>query len=243
MINTYAIRRAQPRCWLVVGASLLLVALCGATAEGSDTSTISNSSDGSSYILVSGDSAVGLGALEDLSTARDLRDTAGEEFLWARRNGKTWIVRDAAVLSQAHQALDVKRHLAEGQEALGTDQRSLGEQQSELGNRQLAIAKEQRELERQSDDLKAQIANASRQQKADLETKLRAVKEKHRELDSQQSELGRQQAELGKQQAELGQKQGALGRKHGENAKDAEPRLRALLDDAIGKGLAQEVTQ
>jgi bla regulator protein blaR1 len=61
------------------------------------------------------------------------------------------------------------------------------------------------------------------------------------ELGRQQGELGRQQGELGKQQGELGRQQGLLGQEQARLAKIAQVQIKALLADAIRRGLARRV--
>jgi hypothetical protein len=61
------------------------------------------------------------------------------------------------------------------------------------------------------------------------------------ELGRKQDELGGRQGELGKQQGELGKRQGDLGREQARLAELAKPQFRALLDEAIRRGLARRV--
>jgi hypothetical protein len=60
-------------------------------------------------------------------------------------------------------------------------------------------------------------------------------------LGRQQCELGRQQAALGEQQAALGRQQAALGREQARAAELAQPQFRALVNEALKRGLAQRV--
>jgi hypothetical protein len=61
------------------------------------------------------------------------------------------------------------------------------------------------------------------------------------DIARQQGELGRRQAELGTQQAALGQRQAELGRQQARLAELALPQIRALVDEAIRRGVAQRV--
>jgi hypothetical protein len=61
------------------------------------------------------------------------------------------------------------------------------------------------------------------------------------ELAIQQGELGRRQGELGRQQGELGRQQGELGREQERLARIAQDKLRALVADAIRRGISQRV--
>lgn len=108
-------------------------------------------------------------------------------------------------------------------EAIMKPQQDLGElgaQQGELGSRQGALGAEQGRLG-------ARMADSTPRQMA--------------ELGRQQGELGRRQAELGRQQAALGERQAALGREQARLVQLARPQFRALVTEAIRKGLAQRV--
>jgi hypothetical protein len=61
-------------------------------------------------------------------------------------------------------------------------------------------------------------------------------------VGAQQGELGRRQGELGRQQGELGRQQGLLGQEQARLAKEAEVKIRALLADAIRRGVARRIS-
>lgn len=99
-------------------------------------------------------------------------------------------------------------------------QQELGTRQGELGRRQGALGAEQGRLGRLMADARVRELG---------------------ELGRQQGELGRQQAALGQQQAALGEKQAALGREQARLAELARPQFRALVADAIQRGVAQRL--
>ena len=134
-------------------------------------------------------------------------------MLYVREGGTAYVIRDAATLAQV-------RELMRPQTELGKRQGALGEQQGALGGRQGALGAEQGRLG-------AQMANASARRMG--------------ELGRQMGELGRRQAELGKQQAALGARQAELGREQARLAAAAQPRIRALVADAIRRGVAERV--
>ena len=134
-------------------------------------------------------------------------------MLYVRDGGSAYVIRDPAILAQA-------REIMRPQQELGKRQGALGEQQGELGRRQSALGSEQGKLG-------AQMADASARRMS--------------ELGRQQAELGRRQSELGKQQAALGAKQAELGAQQARLAEQAQPKLRALVADAIRRGVAQRV--
>lgn len=169
--------------------------------------------DGDSYILMleSGRSTMMHGSTDDLHRARKLR-LDGQPLLYVRRDGREYVVRDAALLRQAEAIFKPQAELGKKQGELGSRQGALGAQQAELGAQQARLAAQQVGAQGRSEEM-------SRRQD---------------ELGRQQSALGERQAELGRQQAKLGAEQERLGR-------EARAKFRALVDDAIRRGLAQAV--
>lgn len=170
--------------------------------------------DGAAYVLLSpgSRSSTMSGSMDDLRRARALR--AGlEGLLYVRRGGSAFVIRDSATLRRAEA-------IFEPQQALGARQAELGARQAALGHRQARLGAEQGRLGRQQADASPR----------------RAV-----ELGRRQAALGRQQDALGRQQGELGRQQGALGREQHRLSRVADESMRALLAEAIERGLAQRV--
>jgi hypothetical protein len=153
------------------------------------------------------------GSTDDIDRARALR-RGNEALLYVREGGATYVIRDPATLAQA-------RALFRPQEELGARQGELGRRQGELGEQQGKLGAEQGRLG-------ALQANSPPREAAAL-----AI---------QQGELGRRQGELGEQQGELGRQQGELGREQARLAAIAQEKLRALVADALRRGIAQRVS-
>ena len=167
-----------------------------------------------SYVLMTGDDHHSMmsGSTGDYNRARSLR-AGNAPLLYVRQDGAAYVIRDAATLRRA--------------EAIMAPQQELGRRQGELGRQQGALGAQQGRLGAEQGRLGAQMA---------MSTPARM-----RELGAQQGELGRRQGALGAQQAALGQRQAALGREQKRLAEIAQPQFRALLQDAIRRGLAQRV--
>ena len=191
----------------------LLLAIAPAQSVGADTVT-SGSSDRLSYVLFTGndESAMMSGSTDDISRARALR-SGHAPLLYVREGGAAYVIRDPAMLRRAEEIMRPQREL-------GDRQGELGKQQGELGRRQGALGAEQGRLG-------ARMADA----------RVRELDE----LGRQQGELGRQQAALGAQQSELGRRQAELGRQQERAAEIAQPQFRALVSDAVRRGVAQRV--
>lgn len=172
------------------------------------------SADRTSYVLIAAGngSSTMSGSTDDLRRARSLR-SGREALLYVRDGGAAYVIRDAATLRQA--------------EAIFAPQNALGDQQGELGDRQSALGERQSRLGMQQAELGSQQAYAS--------------PKRAEALGRQQEALGRQQDELGRQQNELGRQQEALGREQERLADEANARIRALVEEAVQRGVAQRV--
>jgi hypothetical protein len=191
----------------------LLIAIAPAQAA-SAQSYSTGYSDRLSYVLFAegNNSSMASGTSDDWEGAHRYR-TGTAPMLYARVNGAAYVIRDPAILARA-------RAIMEPQQELGRRQGALGKQQGELGRRQGALGREQGRLGAMMADARMREMGA---------------------LGKQQAALGRQQAELGRQQAALGSRQAELGREQARLAELAQPQIRALIDDAIRRGVAQGV--
>ena len=198
-------------------ALALLAALVGLTMLAYPPAAAAHphqSSDRLSYIFYqSGDRGTTMNAsTDDLRRVAPLR-RGNEALLYVRYEGAAYVIRDAATLRRA--------------EAIFRPQHELGARQGELGSRQGALGRQQAELGREQGRLGRQQAGASPARAA--------------ELSRQQSALGRQQSALGDQQAVLGKQQSALGREQQRLAREGDSKIRALVAEAVRRGLAQRV--
>lgn len=215
------------------------------TAAFSDDSSEQN--DDESFVTVWGDSSTMSGSSKDLAHAKALREKIKGDFIWFRRDGKSYIVRDEATVKQAKEFFAT-------QEELGGRQAQLGKKQSELGAKQAALGKKQAEVSIEVPDLSADLKRVEKElselskpatqedlarlqsEVAEVQAKLAALQGKAGE---QQAVLGQQQAELGARQAELGRQQAELGRDQARVAREAIRNMKKLLDAALSSGLAE----
>ena len=170
--------------------------------------------DRMSYVLYSGGngSSMSSGSSTDFRLAERYR-AGNAPLLYVRQDGAAYVIRDPAILRRAEAIMAPQREL-------GRRQGALGQQQGELGRRQGALGREQGRLGRMMADARVREMG---------------------DIGRQQGELGRQQGELGRQQGALGRRQGELGREQARLARLAEPQFRALVAEAIQRGVAQRV--
>lgn len=195
----------------VLAALFVPATLIGQPAAAADNA---RSGDTLSYVLLSpgSRSATMSGSTDDMHRARALR-SGQEGLLYLRHRGTAYVIRDAATLRRA--------------EAIFTPQKALGAQQGELGSRQAALGQRQAALGMRQAELGFQQAGAS-PRRAD-------------ELGRRQAALGQQQDALGQQQDALGRRQSALGREQERLSREADAKFRALLADAMQRGVAERV--
>jgi bla regulator protein BlaR1 len=211
MLNLSTAKPGQ-RALAFAGALVISLSTVAVTAGPARAAT-SESGHRLSYVLMTGDGDSMMSASSaDYDGARALR-AGGAPLLYVRQNGAAYVIRDPAILRRAEQIM-------QPQQEMGRRQAELGRQQAGLGGQQGAIGAQQGRLG-------AMMA-------ASTPAQMRA-------LGDQQRDLGRRQEALGVQQAALGQRQAALGREQARLAALAEPQFRALLDEAIRRGLARRV--
>ena len=203
--------------------------------------------DAEAYAIVSGGSISMSGGPADMRHAKSLRNKIGGDFIWFRRDGKGYVIRDAATVQQAKQFFAP-------QEALGRQQEELGKKQEELGRQQEVLGKKMEEVRVKVPDLSAELKRVEAQlaqlregatmealgnvQSAlgELQGRLGALQG---QAGAEQGKLAAMQGELGRQQGELGAQQGRLGAEQGRLAREARSKMKTLLDDSLQKGLAQ----
>ena len=171
------------------------------------------SADHVSYVLMTGDgSSTMSGDSDDFRRAEALR-SGNAPMLYIRQDSAGFVIRDPAILRRAEAIVATQREL-------GRRQGVLGDQQGELGSRQGKLGAEQGRLG-------AIMADARVREMGDIGERMAA--------------LGRQQSQLGEQQAALGRQQAKLGEQQAREAELAKPKFRALVADAIRRGLAQRI--
>jgi hypothetical protein len=158
------------------------------------------------------------GSLEGL---RAVQRRFSGEFLWVRRAGKEYLIRDPRTLEEAQSLFAPLR-------GLDPERTALESRQSRLESKQTALDREQegleRELDRLTDDSEQSDQERARQdlegRQRELETRMRALEEKERELDSMERSID--------------ERENALEKK-------AEAELWRLIDGSIARGVARPV--
>ena len=212
------------------------------------------SSNGESYAFVSGNERhahfSGDWHNGEIDKARSM---AHGDFLWFSRNGKSYVVDDPQTMARIQAMYKPMEDLGRQQEELGKQQEVLGRQQEELGRKQEQatvptpdIAAEMAELNAAAASLQAKKnATITVDQLADLQSKIGELQGKlgdlQGEVGARQGQLGREQGRLGEQQGRLGAQQGRLGAEQGRLARDADVKIKSIIDESLKDGKAKPV--
>ena len=201
------------------------------------------------FVIVTGksDSLTMSGSTEDAHHVEKLRKTIPGDFIWFQRDEKSYIIRDQATIDRAQKFWAPQEELGKKQEELGKQQEALGKQQEELGAKmeqvQINVPDMTAELDKLKAELKKLSSGATVEQVGEMQSEIGELQSKIGEIQSQagdqQSKIGEQMGALGEKQGKLGEQQGELGRQQGELAHEATKKMKALLDEAIAKGIAQ----
>ena len=216
------------------------------------------SSNGDSYALVSAKDKDHVsfsgdwfdGRRADLDKARAM---AHGDFLWFSHDGRSYIVDDPQIVARIQAMYKPMEELGRKQEELGKQQSALGRQQSELGRRQSQATVPTPDISREMADLNAAISKLQGKkngtitvdQLAELQGKIGELQGKlgglQGEMGVKQGELGRQQGLLGEQQGRLGEQQGRLGEEQGRIAREADTKVKSIIDETLKNGRARQV--
>ncbi|MFZ0301138.1 MAG: M56 family metallopeptidase [Terracidiphilus sp.] len=216
----------------------------------------SNSDDGDAYALVlNNDDNIAYSGnwndaqREEIERARKSAGTGS--FLWFRHDGKSYVVTDPATVQHIAEMYKPIQELGKQQAALGSRQEALGKLQEALSQAQEAarqpppdMNEQMAKLKKQLAELQSQIDQQVTQATTDsLQASLSEVQARigaiQGEIGAREGEIGAKQGELGAKQGKLGEEQGRLGAQQGKLAREADQKVRSIIDDSLKNGTAQ----
>lgn len=203
------------------------------------------------WAVTSGEALSASGSFHDsdLKHLKALRRASNGDIIWFRRDSKSYVIRDAATVQQAKAILapqdavfeKMMKDLERQQDALSAQQEELSKQMEQLRVAVPDYAVELQKLQAQLDRLHKQ--GATQEELSDVQGALGDLQGKIGDIQGkageQQGALGAKQGELGERQGKLGEQQGKLGEQQSRLAQEASKKMKALLDNALAKGLAQ----
>jgi bla regulator protein blaR1 len=203
-------------------------------------------SSGNTYISVSGNSE-SYGTDHPSEFVEFLQEKNPGDFIWFRRDGKSYVIRDAATIKRAKDFFAAVQDLDKKQEELGKQQEALGEKQEALGKQQEEVRVKlpdlTEDLKKLESELKALGASGSQEDIGRIQGEIGDLQSKLGDIQSvagkEQGRLGEAQGKLGEEQGKLGELQGELGHQQEKIFKEASRQVKSLIDDAVAHGLAK----
>ncbi|MGA2072945.1 MAG: M56 family metallopeptidase [Terriglobia bacterium] len=183
----------------------------------------------------------------DMSHIAALRRASSGDIIWFRRNGKTYVIRDAATVQRAQDLYTQERLRQWAQEAFGTKQEAFISEQAELHKLLDQVRVDVPDLTAQLAKLQAKLDllhrhGATLDELNDLQSVLKGLQGTLRELQGEaggkMGAIGGEQGALGARMVEVGDQQRELAEKQARSAKENSRKMKALLDDALAKGHA-----
>ena len=193
------------------------------------TGVSAHGQDGTPWIVVRDEKTVTMhGDLKDLEKARKLFRELGPGYLWFRKDGKEYVVRDGKMIEEIEELTRPQGELGQEQSRLGQRQSELGLQQAKLGRRQAELGQEQarRALLRAERDL-------------DGKSPERRNREEEREMEETQAELSRAQETIGREQEKIGHEQEKMGREQERLAKQVQRKVEQVIEASLRNGTAK----
>jgi beta-lactamase regulating signal transducer with metallopeptidase domain len=177
-----------------------------------------------------------------------LRSKVPGDFIWFEHDGKSYIIRDRAIIDRAKQIWDQRTDSAKWQQQLQAKEQELSKEmreqvQQKMQEVRVRLPDMTAELEKlQSEVKKLNASGATMQQLGDLQ---RQVGELQQALgaarwNSNMDELTSKAGELGQQMGDIGRQLGEIARQSVEQARQSSDQMRQLFDSAIANGKAKQ---
>lgn len=222
--------------------------------------------DGDHGITMTGDS-------DDSLDVKQLRKHIQGDFLWFRDDGKSWVIQDPQVLARARAAWAPMDKLGEQMDAYGREMDKHGKAMDALGKemgqaaagikpdqaKMHAFEVQMNELGRKMGKLSEQMAFAKDGERERLNAQMAglnaemsalgakmgaaAAEDSARIAEQRMNEVSHRMNEAGKPMNELGRKMNALGKDMERESHAADKTVRALVRDAVARGLAHPAPQ
>lgn len=197
------------------------------------------------YVLMrtASESSAGAARAEDFRAAAALGRDTGAPLLYARLDGRRWVIRDPARLADAMRLTESLDALGRRQSALGARHGEIGRAQAQVGERQSHVGALQAGAGRRLADLARVMAERRRQglPTAEQEQDRGGLRAELRRLAAIQDRLRASQRDLDERQRPLAEAQERLGEAQAEHSSRLHEDMRALVREAIRSGQATTV--
>ena len=198
----------------------------------------------------------GVGGFAGSGTFRDsdgkhiaaLRRASSGDIIWFRRNGKSYVIRDAATVRHAKNLIAPEMLIDQTRENLEAKQEKFIARQEELHKLLDQVRVDVPDLTAQLAKLQGELDllhkhGATLDELNELQGNLKGLQEALSELQGEAGgktgAIGGDQGALGARMVEVGDRQRELAEAQARLANENSRIMKALLDDALAKGLAQ----
>lgn len=240
-----------PRRWrpLVLAAGLGLIPFPGAAQPASPVSPAAphwpSLEGGGAYVLfMANNVTIVNGSRLDYERGKLVRKSPAEELFWFLHAGREMVIRDPATVKQIESLIDPLMKIGQQQAAVTAKQASYNQQQDVLNNELAQLAERQAELAERMNQLAMEQVRLQEEAEDSgaVEAEMRGVEEEMSRLEQPQGDFARQQDEITRQLDLLAHQQEDLSRKLEKATQDAEKQLRAVVSQAVAKGVARPPT-
>lgn len=202
---------------------------------------------GRGFALIDNDSATIRGSSEDVAAAGRLHSKSGGSLLWVRRGDNGYVIRDPAVLAQAHQIQAPLTQLIREQGKLAGRQGEIAGHESGIAAREEGFANERAALAERRAELASRLANSGRPQAlADYARKQQALNAEQNRIDARyqamQRDLVLQRQDLSKQRSDIAGQMSALNERSKQMTASNREAMDTLVADAIKHGKTEKIS-
>lgn len=183
----------------------------------------------------------------DAEHVGELRSKIPGDFIWFEHDGKSYIIRDQAIVNRAKQIWDQRADSSKRQQELQAKEQELSKQmreqvQQKMQEVRVKVPDMSAELQKLQSEIKELNAKgATVQQLGELQQQVGQLQQALGEArwNSDMDEINRRAGELGRQMGDIGRQIGELARQSIEQARQSSEQMRQLFDNAIANGKAK----
>jgi beta-lactamase regulating signal transducer with metallopeptidase domain len=195
---------------------------------------------GSGHLIVNG-------SAEDAEHARALRSKIHGDFIWFEHDGKSYIIRNQAIVDRAKKIWAPRGDAAKLHQELQAKQQELSkEMREQVQQKMQEIRVKVPDMTAELQELQSELKNlntsgATLQQLGDLQREVGQLQQSLAQArwNSNMQEINRRAGELGREMGDLGRQIGEMARQEVQRWSDSSEQMRQLFENAIASGAAK----
>jgi hypothetical protein len=221
------------------------------SVDGSAVQTRTASRAGDSirrYMIVSGDSMTGSWDSDYPSQYTELRKKYGPKFVWFSKGGNDYVVTDAGVLEELHEAMAPQNEVNRMQGEVNRLQDTVNQHQADVNRAQGEVnAIQDRANRRQNLINELQNAQGNDDLIRKLEDALAQLRPNRSEVGDQESanreqgKVNAMQERVNQEQSKVNEQQGKVNRAQEKVSEQLQGRVEAILESALRRHVARQI--